>query len=472
MEYLRKKVLSQYPDIEQVTEIYHEMMSTQSTGDDGDTGDSDDIIGDDKYRPLLLLLAVLYKVQERNDDFFKHGGTSKEFYQTRESLELAGFFWHQQHHMGKILRESINTAKTREEVERLVEKNRVKMMETLELEDVHVSVSELHDEDDQDKRLNHHTPDFVIHTDHQHRAVVFTILGTRIFPRPCPRDIIMDCAAKCQPFLDGEAHGGMVTGHQNLIKTALPIIHHRLQQHPECSLLVVGYSLGAALAQLFMLDLEHGPLRSQLPENTTARAILFGCPPVYSGSLETLDNVLMISNHNDGVTGASLKCLHDVMFKTKAIHKLNIQRRTLLKMALNINNTELSEGGLENILSEDVKSPTKSSSSSIMKKTKKTVSKMLNGATQDVWDKVMETSEHCSKSCHPQLSHVSNCLVVIKKPKNKGELLRISQFSGSDNISQFSRQIRFKYGMMDHHMPWSYNSIFTGTVLKHLLQRY
>ena len=461
MESLSRKVFSEYPDIEQVIDVYHEMKKQTVS----DVTDGDDITGDEKYRPLLLLLAVLYKVQERNDEFFKTGGTSIQFEETKNLMEVVGYFWHQQHHLGKMLREGINTAKTQDDIEKLVERNKSKMIESLKLEVVHVSVSEMYS--NEERSLQNHTPDFVIHLDRPHGAVIFTILGTRIFPRPNAKDIIMDCAARCQPFLDGHAHGGMVHGHNNLVRTAMPLLLQHLQDNPGFSLLVVGYSLGAALAQLFMMDLSHGQLKDQLPANVKTRAILYGCPPVYKGSLPCLDNVLMISNHNDGVTGVSFKNLHNVMLKTQAIHKLNIQRRTLLKMALNISNDELEEEALSNVLKDDADgfmSPVRTPSTGLMKKTRKTMSIRLTGAgaTQDVWDKVMEAAETGARSHHDQLSLVGKTLVVIKKAKQKGDQLRISEFMGSEDIGQFSRQIRFKYGMMDHHMPWSYNSLFAG----------
>ena len=76
--------------------------------------------------------------------------------------------------------------------------------------------------------------------------------------------------------------------------------------------------------------------------------------------------------------------------------------------------------------------------------------------------KVQTATEVTQKSHHPELTFTGNTLVVIKKPKTKTGHLRVCQFSGQENLRQFSSKIRFKYGMMDHHMPWSYNSIFAS----------
>ena len=403
MEYLTKKVLSQYPDIGEVTSVYNELMKQKvtNTGDDLSDGD-DQLVGDDKYRPLILLIAVLYKIQEKNDDFFKSGGRNIDFEQNKKVLELFGYYWHQQHHLGKMLREGINKVGSIDEISQLVDNNKTKMINTLKVDIVAASVSELCvDNVDtavvaaQGRSLTSHTPDFVIHVNHNHRAVVLTILGTRIFPRPNTHDIIMDMAARCAPFLDGQAHGGMVVGHSNLVRYALPSVVQTLQQHPQYCLLVTGYSLGAALAQLCLLDLKHGPSSALLPPGTRVRGLLYGCPPVYLGGHGQLEDVVMVSNHNDGITGASLKCIHDVLLKTRAIHKLNLQRRILLKMALNINNEEIDDSNLKQILENDddsskdvpdIKSPSRVGS--LMKITKKTVSKMLTGTSQDLWDQV------------------------------------------------------------------------------------
>ena len=83
----------------------------------------------------------------------------------------------------------------------------------------HVSVSELVKDEDGDihskeNRLQDHCPDYAIMVHHSQKAVTFTVLGTRIFPRPHPHDIIMDLVAKSEPFHNGVAHSGMLAGHK------------------------------------------------------------------------------------------------------------------------------------------------------------------------------------------------------------------------------------------------------------------
>ena len=397
MEYLTKRLLTQYPDIGQVTSIISEVRSR----DLEDTVDSGEVReGDDKYRPGILLLAILYKLQEMNDEFFKTGGECLEYGDNKQSLEVLGHYWHQQHDLGKMLREGINKTSSQADIRKLVENNKQNMEDSLGLEMVKVSVSELCLGEKtavvrSSRNLATHCPDFTVHLSPDHKAVVLTVLGTRIFPRPSSQDIIMDLACRPQPFLGGQAHGGMVIGHSNLVKYALPCIQEQLSKHPDFSLLVVGYSLGAALAQLFLLDLKHGDLKSNIPDNVRVRGLLYGCPPVYCGPLSVSENVLMVSNHNDGVTGASLKNCHDIVLKTRAIQNLNIRRRDMLKMALNINNGELEEESLKSILDDAEDNSCREGSENhgkmgeFIKKTKcKVVTKMLGDSTQGLWENV------------------------------------------------------------------------------------
>eukprot|EP00090_Calanus_glacialis_P002599 TRINITY_DN11944_c0_g1_i1.p1 TRINITY_DN11944_c0_g1~~TRINITY_DN11944_c0_g1_i1.p1 ORF type:complete len:526 (-),score=166.79 TRINITY_DN11944_c0_g1_i1:92-1669(-) len=469
MEFLTKKLGNQYPDIAMISDLYQELVEKHHKASD------DGLAGDAKYRPLPLLIAVLYKLQARNEDFFKTGGQAlphKMFL-----LELVGYYWHVQHDAGKLLREGINGVTGREQVEELIKRNRGKICQSLGLceNDVpYVSVSELMEDDispDGDRRLEDHCPDFVISIHHCHKAVVFTVLGTRIFPRPHPHDIIMDLAAKTEPFHHGLAHSGMVAGSRNLIKHALPKLSSELSKYPGYSLLIVGYSLGAGLAHLFMMDLELGGAKQSFPPGTKIRAITYGNPPVFtapSGNVSTLDNILMISNHNDGITGASLKCINDIFLKTKAIHKLNLQRRTLLKMAFSKNSSSANDADLVAEALEEMELPEDKEKavvpSGLFSKTRAKVSNLgsslVKGVTLDVWDQVEAAVESIPQTEHAELTQVGRNLIVMRKDKDKDDI-SLTKFSGSENIRKFSHQIRFKYGMFEDHMPWGYGSLFT-----------
>ena len=183
MEYLTTKILTQYPDIGQITKLYSELRKRGESAVFVNDGEEDvALAGDGKCRPPLLLLAVLYKLQERNDEFFRTGGLDVNFSDHKKAFELLGYFWHQGHHLGKMLREGINKAHSMQEISQLVDKNKQKIVDVMKLNVTHVSVSELCLENENavavaGKPLVNHTPDFVIHVNHNHRTVVLTILG-------------------------------------------------------------------------------------------------------------------------------------------------------------------------------------------------------------------------------------------------------------------------------------------------------
>lgn len=226
---------------------------------------------------------------------------------------------------------------------------------------------------------------------------------------------------------------------RNLIKHALPKLTAELYKHSGYSLLLVGYSLGtmlvlctlynyldflfisgAGLAHLFMMDLKLGGANQSFPPGTKLRAITYGCPPVFTspcGNVAALSNILMISNNNDGITGASLKCMNDIFLKTKAIQKLNLQRRTLLKMAFNksssssANDADLVADALQEMEMPEEKEKEKAVvPSGLFSNTRARVSNQVSkvkgvSATLDVWDQVIIIhSNLLSPSCPQPMS--------------------------------------------------------------------
>merc|ERR1719234_1723975 len=186
--------------------------------------------------------------------------------------------------------------------------------------------TELRGEGDVQLRIDDHCPDFVIVIDRAHKSVVLFILGSRGYPGPRgPLDFVMDFSLKTVPYLGGEAHSGILKGAANLEKAAMPCIRQQLSVHPGFSLLFVGYSLGAGIAQLLTVSLQHQhgaagstsgvagakeEERVQLPAGTKLRTLSFGCPPIFaSAHLPCMDNILDVLHHNDGISGISLRGL-------------------------------------------------------------------------------------------------------------------------------------------------------------------
>ena len=66
-----------------------------------------------------------------------------------------------------------------------------------------------------------------------------------------------------------------------------------------------------------------------------------------------------------------------------------------------------------------------------------------------------EDSMGMSKLTHP----AGNILVFKRNPKKEQLVLR--RFLGP-NVQNFSRNLRLKGAMFNHHMPWGYNGLFEG----------
>jgi len=129
MEYLTKRLAREYPDISTIQEIYKDLVNKSGK----EIPD-----GDHKYRPLPLVLAVLYRLQARHDA--AHQEVGQQLDEGEELLELLGYYWHLQHSLGKTLRAKLDKAAKKGEITTIVEKNRLKIAEVSQVlaEGVHV----------------------------------------------------------------------------------------------------------------------------------------------------------------------------------------------------------------------------------------------------------------------------------------------------------------------------------------------
>ena len=55
-------------------------------------------------------------------------------------------------------------------------------------------------------------------------------------------------------------------------------------------------------------------------------------------------------------------------------------------------------------------------------------------------------------------------LLVLKRTSST-EDLKVWEVSGAEQLRQMSKEVRFKTGMINDHMPWAYNKIFSGHTL-------
>ena len=180
----------------------------------------------------------------------------------------------------------------------------------------------------------------------------------------------MDLLATTRPLLGGRVHEGLYWGATNLLAKALPSLKAALARHPHYRLLVLGYSLGAGLAQLVALDCERGACARELAA-AGARPVItvlgYGSPPVFApgprpgeqlpeldsagyrlpaalvaeqGEVPVLDNLLLVQYQDDGISGASLKNIHDLLQQTCRVSGLHLRRRDLLGLVFNTEEDE------------------------------------------------------------------------------------------------------------------------------------
>ena len=146
--------------------------------------------------------------------------------------------------------------------------------------------------------MSDYIPEHVITIHHDHKLIILTILGTRVYPNPQPMDILLDLMANTKPYLSGQAHSGLALGAANIVNVAIPKLKTLIGQYPGYTVLVLGYSLGAGLAQLVALDCDSGQCRDMLPPDTDIMVIGYGSPPVfYSNLVPQLENVFLVQNN-------------------------------------------------------------------------------------------------------------------------------------------------------------------------------
>ena len=68
----------------------------------------------------------------------------------------------------------------------------------------------------------------------------------------------MDLYADAEPFIHGHAHKGMVIGAKNILSKSLTKILVKLEENPGYNIMVTGYSLGAGICQLVVMDMLEG----------------------------------------------------------------------------------------------------------------------------------------------------------------------------------------------------------------------
>ena len=402
-------------------------------------------------RPLPLLLGILYKVQESLASSLEQiQAVQHETVSESEELSaLLGHYWN----LIRLADTSIRHVDHQEEEEeltgeRLISLSKRQYAETLSIPEEQVVWVWSSKALNQSSLLSDHVPEHMITVDHHQKAVILTLLGTKVFPAPQPLDIIMDLMATAESFQDGVAHGGIGVGTRNLVETAVPVIKSQLELHPSYSLLVLGYSLGAGLAQLLTLHCQHS-----LPPDTVIRTIAFGSPPVFArqGEQVVLENVFLVQNDEDGISGASLRNVYDLLNRACLVHTLNIKRRNLLKLlfseVVNEEDRELidfqddeHDDGSEWIDYDQLETDEGS-------------------VISDIWTRIKETlGSYSSNVEEPELHHLGGTFLVLRRSDE--DVIEAEKYQGFEGTELFARQLILKGSMISDHMPGAYNHLF------------
>jgi len=320
-----------------------------------------------------------------------------------------------------------------------------------------LEVQSLQDESLEQPSISSHTPDFTIMVDRSQSLVLVTLLGTRIFPNPSVYDVVMDLRAELVPFLGGEAHSGMVIGMRNIMDKSFPIIKETLEKNPGYSILVVGYSLGSGLAQLYAAQLlTSEELRSQLPEDIVIRALCYGAPPIFrSEEKRVFPEIVIVQNDKDGIISVSTKNAVDLFNTTVAIDAADIDKEVMYKMIFE-KIPEVEEDENE----DDPDGPESNSSwqgfKSIVANSLESVRETFKVDPSE-WERVDEAVRNRRCHSHREMSLLGQTVLQMK---NVGGEVKIRKFCGLDATDVLSRELRLSKLMFDHHMPWGYTNLF------------
>jgi len=443
---------SKIPDFKEIVDIFNGIIAQHNE----DTAH----IEDTRKTSFVILLGVLYRYQKRL--------RSKELESVSCPLEdlseelavLCARYWNLTNAIGQTLRRGVSSA-TEETLPLVCEENREELARVcgVETEDVVMTwVSEMQemDESSEQPSISCHTPDFTITVDRTQSLVLVTILGTRMFPNPSVYDVVMDLRAELVPFLGGEAHSGMVIGMRNIMDKSFPVLKETLEENPGYSILVVGYSLGSGLAQLYAAQLlASEEIRSQLPEDIVIRALCYGAPPIFrSEERRVFPEIVIVQNDKDGIISVSTKNAVDLFNTTVAIDAADIDTEVMYKMIFEKipEDEDDEEDGPDGPESESSWQGFKSIVTNSLESVRETFK-----VDPEEWEKVNEAIRNRRCHSHQEMSLLGKTVLQMK---NVGGEVKIRKFCGIDATDVLSRELRLSKLMFDHHMPWGYTNLF------------
>jgi hypothetical protein len=263
-----------YPDMAEVMGVLDRIKGDS----DEEQIDGPEAEDDGRWRPFLLTMGLLYKLQRIEDAGEDHWYNHPDVFvndDTKESelMHVFGFYWHLCVLVAGVLRSTEIDHADPNAQDRLKAELQEKTAE-LNLETVLANATD-------DSLVDQHCPDFAVLLDPDHELIIINICGTRMLPAPKMSDVFMDLCATAEPFLNGRAHRGMAVGARNIMDKIESLLEQTMEDHPDYGILVTGYSLGAGICQLVAMEL------SETKENV--RCISYGAPLVFEAEPEIIE---------------------------------------------------------------------------------------------------------------------------------------------------------------------------------------
>ena len=386
-----------------------------------------------------FLLGLLYKLQKIEDSREGHWYNSPEIFvrndeEEAEMLNVYGFYWHLIIKVAGVLRsaEADHSPEGQDQIKAMLQ-------EALGPDNIEALIANATD----DQVVEEHCPDFALLLDHTHQMIVINICGTRMIPAPKMSDVFMDLYAKAEPFLNGVAHQGMAIGANNILEKCSSQLTEATDKYPEYGVLVTGYSLGAGICQLVAMQLLQDG-------SSNVRCVSYGAPLVYAGDDQDQGkNLFSVVCSHDGLASTSLSTVSKLMAQVRAVDRLQYRKRDMIKLLMKKIQTDEGTEMKEEDDSEDDEDFDKDKLSGKPKITLSEDWQIIRDAIQDA-----QADEGVVQLKHP----AKNILVFKRRPT--GEV--VTRYFQDDCVQHFAESLRLRGAMFNHHMPWSYKSLFAG----------
>jgi len=436
-----------YPDIGEVQELLALISNESNEAIEGPEGaDEEDVVDDGKWRPILLTVGLLYKLQKIQDSGENWYNDPAVFVQDGDHeinlLAVFGFYWHLLVEVSGLIKSS--------DVDHSAENCQDLLKEALNVKLGGHSIETLLAHATDSSSVADHCPDFALLLDRTRKLIVINICGTRMIPAPKMSDVFMDLHATAIDCLHGKAHGGMAIGAKNIMIKIKDLLQEAVDNNPDFGILVTGYSLGAGISQLVAMDL--------LQERPNVRCISYGAPLIFAPDIDNPepDNdagqhlYTVVCNH-DGLASASVCTVTRLVAQVKAIDKLQLRKRDMIKLMMS---SVAAEDGTDMKEEDDSDGDEDYDKEKLSHKAKVPL-------TPD-WERINEAVTNVEMDSDiTKLTHPSKNIFVFKR-RTSGEVIT-RHFQ--DGAYHFADNLRLRGAMFSHHMPWSYNSLFQGYAL-------